>query len=69
MKNANIASFSSTLPRFNYEKPKAAPGPGEYDVDSLEKARLEESKTQMSYYYKSQVEKCLEYSKTNTLRN
>ncbi len=40
LRNANIASFNSTLPRFKEENSKLTPGPGQYNVDCLEMAKL-----------------------------
>jgi hypothetical protein len=40
LKNANIAKFSSSAPRFNYNLIQNQPGPGDYNIDIKEKIRL-----------------------------
>jgi len=68
LKSANVPNFASTHPRFVYVSQDLTPGPGNYDLDCLERARNEEIKNIGSFSYKSNVKKCLPQVKADHVR-
>ncbi len=45
-----------------------SPGPGQYDIDMLDRIKMEELKNQFSYSYKSQVKRCFDNPSTDKIK-